>query len=168
MARIAGRCWMAGILLIAGVSSARGQVLGGGTSAGFGVSPVVTFAPGGTTYLPFGGGGFVPYAGGAGGGLGVQSRRAAMGATAPASAAMPMGGSMGPGLGQARSAIVPLRPVRLMSAGRGGGMAGGSMLPRPPSGGSMSGMGRPPVGGYPFRQPPSLTGPAGPVMSMSM
>jgi hypothetical protein len=157
--------------LVAGnPSAARAQGFASRSLADYGVSPSLSYSSGGTSYLPFGGGGFVPYSGGPGGGLGVQPRMAGPSLRSPlATAAMGgMAGSMGPSLGQVRSSITPLSPIRVMSGGRGGGMAGGAMIQRASNGGGMGGMSRPPVGSYPFRQPPSLTGPASQVMSMSM
>jgi hypothetical protein len=122
---------------------------------------------GGAGYLPSGGG-FLPYTPGAGGGLGVQSRRNA-GSPAASSGAMSMpGGSAVGGPGTRPGRLVPLAPIGGMS-GQRGGMGASRLLNRMPTGRGMGGgMARPPVGSYPFRVPPSLLGPATQAPAMAM
>ncbi len=115
--------------LVAGSTGARGQGGEGG-------------------YLPSGGGVFVPYRSGPGGGLGVMpSGPRAMSSSVPAMSAMPGATSLG-----APSGLAPLRPI-----GVAGGMSAGmGAVPLVNRAGAMKPMPRPPVGSYPFRIPPSL------------
>jgi len=121
-------------------------------------------------YFPSGGGTFVPFRGGPGGGLGVSS--SGMRAPSPSpSGSRFMGGMPGAGAGMGAALGAPggptaLRPIGLGAMGRG--MGTGGLLNRSSAAPAMKAMPRPPVGSYPFRIPPSLRGNAsqGPAMAM--
>ncbi len=128
--------------IVVGSTVARGQGLEGG-------------------YLPSGGGAFVPFRSGPGGGLGVMpSGPRAMSPSSPVMSTMPGATSLGApvGLGSLRPlGVSGMTPV---------GMGGGPLINRP--GATMQPMPRPPVGSYPFRIPPNLRGGASQRPSMAM
>jgi hypothetical protein len=126
------------------------------------------YSGGSSAYLPFGGGGFVPYSSGPGGGLGVMPRMTQSRMPGPGTPMNGMAGLGGSSLGRPRSAIVPLAPIVRGGAGMAGSMGGSPLILRSSVLGGMGGMTRPPVGNYPFRQPPSLIGPATATTGMSM
>ncbi len=118
-------------------------------------------------YLPSGGGTFIPFRGGPGGGLGVMPS----GPRSPSTGGSPgpsgvMGGAMGAGstLGSP-GGLAPLRPIGVPGAGMG---SGGFLGRTPNAAGMGKAMPRPPVGSYPFRIPPSLGVPASARPSMAM
>lgn len=113
------------------------------------------YSGGGTVYVPYAGGGsFMPYTPGPGGGLGVQ-RAAARPMSRPSAASTLQGmgrgaggSDMASGLGALRSTLTPLTPIRSSRKGMGG-----PLVQRQPAAGGMGESPRPPVGNYPFRQP---------------
>jgi hypothetical protein len=159
-----------------GAPSARAQMaMAGGSRSlgGYGASTISSYySAGGTSYLPYAGNsrGFIPYSGGAGGGMGAMASPRWIPAT-------PIGGAMAPGQTAIGGASVPggmgtaTRGGMGMGTGSGprtytlyGSMGGAGM------GGDMSATGRPggrrrsPTGpglGNPFRMPPSLPGSGG-------
>lgn len=102
-------------------------------------------------YLPSGGGVFVPYRAGPGGGLGVMpSGPRALSPSSPVMSAMPGSTTLG-----ASTGLAPLRPIGV-AGGMSSGMGPGPRINRAAA--AMKPMPRPPVGSYPFRIPPSLRG----------
>ncbi|MDG3004531.1 hypothetical protein [Paludisphaera mucosa] len=116
-------------------------------------------------YLPSGGGAFVPFRGGPGGGLGVMPSGPRTPVSSPSSSSL-MGGMAGGGstLG-APNGLTSLRPI---GGGGSPGMGSGGLLDRSSNAPSMKPMRRPPVGSYPFRIPPSLRGGSSQRPSMAM
>ena len=159
-----------GFALLFFTSEGLAQSFGGSSPSGYGISPTLSYGSPGALYLPFGQGGFVPYSGGPGGGLGTLSRPRPVASMGNGMGADRVGGTMGRAmsLGQPRSAITPLVPLQTTARGARGGMAGMPLIQRATPSAGMSNMVRPPVGNYPFRQPPSPTGQATASTLMSM